>query len=661
MMNSISNMSKEEVLISIQKAVSLFQKDVLAKGFFDLQEIDLNSEENVELKERLRTLVLRLKEFKDSDNEAYDKIFQEVNNLEPFVGRVEELNVMQKWIGVSVTSADVNDNARKVAEIIKSTPVFDFINRSKKEITAADLKLFGDAAPYIQLLWKQVKQEELLGLLIYVNSGKAAQDYKEMETLNLSRNEAKEVFLYSKFKSSFHNLRIKDDTILFTDKLENKKVSAAHYLDYGVILNQENKELHFGFATTNFDTKEQRKQYFEMMNSLTKLTEVENSEIFGFKLKPIYITNSIVNENELNENQTEKQKPFLKTFAEELTKEDKNVLNKSSFLAILGNLASNDKLKGLDILDITNVNPFISGSDTLKDFETFSHISQMRKNFDDEDAALLLRNYLLSNSEKLVSVLEKVSVQNPDEKMHYVHGYVCQHLQSILNATMYGFAGHLKEKYYMNENFISKVENVIERYDNVYTNLFQGQEPAKNIGISTFLDIDVKSSMQKNFTRVQKFIENKNNDVTETVAELNKVINEKDLASKIVEMSAIVEEITPLLRDIPELKEKDVTSLREAIIQLYTKAMMRPALSSYKDVLSGSDAYESPEAVSWIKSIKVWEKKENLQGASLVKKELVSQIFSNIRNPQEILDIVRQYHSSTLDMIKSVKPVKNKR
>lgn len=43
MMNSISNMSKEEVLISIQKAVSLFQKDVLAKGFFDLQEIDLNN------------------------------------------------------------------------------------------------------------------------------------------------------------------------------------------------------------------------------------------------------------------------------------------------------------------------------------------------------------------------------------------------------------------------------------------------------------------------------------------------------------------------------------------------------------------------------------------------------------------------------------------
>lgn len=660
-MNSISNMSKEEVLISIQNAVSLFKKDVLAKGFFDLQEIDLNSEENIELKERLRNLVLRLKEFKDSDNETYDKIFQEVNNLEPFVGRVEELNVMQKWIGVSVTSDDVNDNARKVAEIIKSTPVFDFINRSKKEITAADLKLFGDAAPYIQLLWKQVKQEELLGLLIYVNSGKAAQDYKEMETLNLTRNEAKEVFLYSKFKSSFHNLRVKDDTILFTDKLETKKVSAAYYLDYGVILNQEKKELHFGFATTSFDTKEQRKQYFEMMSSLKKLTEVENSEIFGFKLKPIYITNSIVNENELNENQTEKQKPFLKTFAEELTKEDKNVLNKSSFLAILGNLASNDKIKGLDILDITNVNPFISGSDTLKDFETFSHISQMRKKFDDEDAALLLRNYLLSNAEKLVSVLEKVSVQNPDEKMHYIHGYICQHLQSILSATMYGFAGHLKEKYYMNENFISKVENVIERYDNVYTNLFQGQEPAKNIGISTFLDIDVQSSMQKNFTRVQKFIENKNNDVTETVAELNKIMNEKDLASKIVEMSAIVEEITPLLRDIPEIKEKDIISLREAIIQLYTKAMMRPALSSYKDVLSASDAYESPEALSWIKSIKNWEKKENLQGASLVKKELVSQIFSNIRNPQEILDVVRQYHVSTLEIAKSVKPVKNKR
>lgn len=77
------------------------------------------------------------------------------------------------------------------------------------------------------------------------------------------------------------------------------------------------------------------------------------------------------------------------------------------------------------------------------------------------------------------------------------------------------------------------------------------------------------------------------------MAEFNRVINEKDLASKIVEMSAIVEEITPLLKEIPELKEKDVNSLREAIIQLYTKSMIKPALNSYRDVLSGTDSYEA--------------------------------------------------------------------
>lgn len=660
MMNNINNMTKDEVLMSIQKAISLFQKDVLAKGFFDIQNIEVNSEENQELKERLKSLVLRLKEFKENDNEMYDKIISDVDSLDPFVGRVQELEVIQKWIGVSVTSANVDENARKVAELIKSTPVFDFINRNKKEITSADLRLFGESAQYVQLLWKQVKQEELLGLLIYVNSGKAAQDYVEMESLNLTRDEAKEVFLYSKFKGSFHNLRVKDDAVLFTDKTDNKKVSAAHYLDYGVILNSDKKELHFGFATSNFDTKEQKKQYFEMMSSLKKLTESESSKIYGYTLKPIYITNSIVNENELNENQTEKQKPFLKTFAKELTKEDRNILNKSSLLATLGNLASNDKLKGLDILDIAEVNPFISGSDTLNDYHTFNNIKQMRQNFDEEDAALLLRGYLLNNAEKLVGVLEKVAVQNPNEQMHYIHGQVCQHLQSILNATMYGFAGHVQEKYYLNDEFISKVEKIVQRYENVYTDLFQGQEPAKNIGISSFLDIDVRVSMEKNYNRVQKFVQTMEQGNID-VSNVNSMIHQKDLASKILEMSAIVEEITPLLKEIPEFKEYEVETVREAIMQLYEKAMSKPALQSYKDVLSGSDNYDAPEAINWMKKIKTWEKKEDLQGSALVKKELLSQIFSNIRNPEEIKEIVKAYHFSTVEKINDSVEKKNKK
>lgn len=656
-MENISNMSKEEVIASIQSAIQLFQRDVLSRGFFDEPEIDFKDEEHENLKNRLKKLVIKLKDFKDKDVALYESIVQEVENIEPFTCRIEELTVLQKWIGLSVISDKTDDNARKLAELMKSTPVFDFINRKKKEITNEDLRLFGDAAPYVQLLWKQVKQEELLGLLIYVNSGKAAQDYKKMNELNLTKVEVQESFLYSKFQSSFHNLRLKDGEAIFTNKEERKKVSAAYYLDYGVIINDESKELHFGFATANFDTTEQKKQFFEVMRALKNIVTNPSSKIYGYELKPLYITNSIVNENDVG-NHTEVQKPFLKTFEKELTKADRNILNKSSFFAMLGNLTSSDNMNGLNILDIVKVNPFVSGADTLSEYENFRMIE---KTFDQSEygnsAAILLRNFMMYNAEKLMDTLEKVAVQGlSDEPMHHIHGTVCKHFQNIMKASMYNFASHLTKQEYLSDNFVNRAENLMARYDSVYSDRFLGQEPSKNIGISNFLNTDVVQSMEKNWVRVANIKEKRNEFLSsEGVAALNIQLKERELAKSLIEISTVVEEITPLLREIPELKEKDIESLKEAIIQAHTKVMLKPALQNYKDVLNSTESFDAPEAVMWVKRIKVWEKKEDLRGAALVKKELVSQIFANVKDPVLLKEVIQEYHASTIEEIAKVK------
>jgi hypothetical protein len=648
----IENMTKEEVVASIQSTINFFKRDIIAHGFFDdVDSIDNFEEENKKIKDNLKKLVDRLQHFKNSDISLYEKILKDVNDIEPFSKRVDECASIELLVKKSVFSNSTDKNARKLAELMKSKHIFDFINRRKKDIVNADLKVFGEFAPYVQLLWKQVKQEELLGLLLYVNSGKAAKDFQKMDELGLSIESVKSQYLYDSFKSSFHNLRIKDGELSFSQKNENSKVSAAYYLDYGVIINDEDKTLHFGFATSNFDTTEQKKQFFEIMNSLTNIMKEPGSYINGYTLKPIYITNAIVNENESSFKQTELQKPFLETFAEELTKDDKNILNKSSFLSILGNLASTDKLKGLDILDVVKINPFISGADTLKEYEAFQNIQKARDYYDDALAATMLRNYLMHTAESLVTVFEKVKVQNDDTvSMHHVHGMVLQHLQNILNASMYNFAAHLEEKDYLSDSFINRVEKVIARYDNVYTNIFNGQEPSKNIGITQFLGIDVERSMKKNLERVMSFKQNKESSKNSNIDAINNSLSEKSITKSVLDISSLLESLTPLLKEVPELKEKDIESMKEAIIQTYTQAIMKPSIPTFRDVLRGVNSYEAKEATLWLKRIQKWENQgDKLRGSSLVKKELMVEILENIKDLSAIKDTVVAYHDSCME------------
>lgn len=649
MNKEISTMSKEEVLKSIQKTIDFFQVDVLEQGFFRTENIDFKTEEQQKIKHTLKELIIKLKSYKDADISLYDEILEKVKNIEPFSLRVEEYTSLQQLMNKSILSNNTDKNARKLAELMKSNHIFDFINRKKKDITESDLKFFGESAPYVQLLWKQIKQEELLGLLLYVNSGKATQDYEKMQELGLTFDNVKSKFLYDSFKNSFNNLKIKNGQVTFSDKDEHTKVSSAYYLDYGVILNEQTKELFFGFATSNFDTTEQKKQYFEIMSSLKQIVENTDSSIYGYTLKPIYITNSILNENELKYKQTDVNKPFLKTFEKPLSKEDKNTLNKSSFISILGNLSNTDYLKGLDILDIVEANPYVAGADTFQEYEAFQSMKKNKVNFGESLAANMLRNYIINTASDMVSVLEKVAIQEDDtQPMHHVHGILCQHLQNMLKASMYNFAGHLSSEDYLNDNFITKVESVISRYDKVFTDHFMGQEPTKNIGISQFLDTDVRVSMEKNLKRVEAFKERKeDSSIKSEIISLNNNLKEKELAKSLLSICTVLEEITPLLREIPELKEKDISSMKEALTQAHLKMIKTPALINFRDVLNSIDSFEAPEAQLWMKRIQRWEfKKENLTGSALVKKELMIELFSNLNNPSEIKNIVELYVDS---------------
>lgn len=646
---NVSTMSKEDIIVSIQQTINMFQQDLnnVDDLLFTQDSLDFTTEHNIDLKKQLESLVIQLRKYKEDDNKLYSEIIESVKNIEPFAKRVNESLEMKKFVEKSVISSDTNVNARQLANIMKSSDIFDFINRDKKEIKDEDFKVFGDAAPYVQILWKQVKQEELLGLLLYVNSGKAAKDFSKLNELNYKSKSVRDDFLYAEFKRSFYHLKLKDSEVTITEKSLSKenKVSSAYYMDYGVIVNQDKKELHFGFATANFDTSTQRKQYYEMLKGLKNYVNDESSPYFGYELKPIYITNSIVNENELKFGQSEKQKPFLSTFAEELTRRDRNTLNTSAYLSMFNNVSHNDIFMDLSVTDLLKANPYISGADTFHLYDKFNKISQMPENI----KALELRNYLLDSASDLLDVIDKVhEVDGTEDSMHYIHGMIFQNFKNIFTASKNNFVGLLCEEDFLDDYFIVKAEKVLQRAADIHLNKFMGLEPAKNGGLSDFFaNQDIKSSMKSIYNQFKKVEAKRSN-----INQLPLSLEENSEKINIEKAKKMYTRIMPLLKEMKVFSETQLYHMMDYVPYLYNEVKNKPALQNIKDILNASDESRLKDLGKnynkIVKSDAVYVKKQT-------QREILRTIFENIRNLDELEESIVMYHKDYMQDMKSNK------
>lgn len=634
MNEQINTMDKDEVIRSIEKTISMFRESMEGTILlFSEDSESFQNEEDALLKKHLKSLVERLAAIKKEDLKTYDSIIKEVNDIKPFAERVQELSEVKKIVSKSVISVDTDTNSRQLADIMKSSEVFDFINRDKKEITNEDFKVFGDFAPYMQILWKQVKQEELLGLLIYVNSGKAAKDFKKLEELNFQTDSVRADFLYTEFKRAFLDLSILRGQINVTEKLGSEnKVAPSKHLDYGVIINSESKELHFGFATSNFNTESQQKQFFKMMKDLKNEVALESSPYFGYKLKPIYITNSIINENELKFNQTEKQKPFLKTFEEELSKKDRNTLNKSSLLAMFNNVQDTDVLSGLLITDLIKANPYIAGADTLPLYDKFQGLSKLES----REQAIELRNFLLFSSEELLGVLKKGKVINLEEtsNMHHVHGMIWNNLGRMLLAAKNNFVGFLDKEDFLDDQFAHKLGQLIKDVKITYLDKFMGANPNNTVNFKELFygARDIKGNMEAVY---EDYLH------AET-ARINDR-NQASLFSKtnyIMEATNAFKKVMPILESMKVYSEDEILGLRDRTAALYEAVKTNPALQSMKDVLNSSSFSELRE---WGKSYEKFYLSDSPYNKVTTKREVVRNILENIHDLNNLVESLELY------------------
>ena len=87
---NVSTMSKEDIIVSIQQTINMFQQDLnnVDDLLFTQDSLDFTTEHNIDLKKQLESLVIQLRKYKEDDNKLYSEIIESVKNIEPFDKRV---------------------------------------------------------------------------------------------------------------------------------------------------------------------------------------------------------------------------------------------------------------------------------------------------------------------------------------------------------------------------------------------------------------------------------------------------------------------------------------------------------------------------------------------------------------------------------------------
>lgn len=522
----MANLEKEKIIEYFEEEIIQINQILSQQKNQSQQQFDFDlSEENIQnelVKKHLKNLILKIQHLKNNEIHFYNELLKDIPELEYFKEEVEDLNQLKNILKNIIVSIKHEENLYSLQKIIKSSEMFYFINKkTKKNIVQDDLAIlnsFGEIGDYLQAIWKQVKQEEILGIILYIESGKASEDYQKF--LSQTKITDKSKFLYQNFRKSFHNLLIKETDQYIEVKLSLKtkvnKVSLANYLDYGVIVDKEKKIIHIGFATANYNTKIQQKQFFKKMKILKNAIQNKSHELFQYSIQPIYVTNSFINENKLTQNEKQHQEKFLKSFEKFLSYQEKNLINIASFLSIVGNISEIDSLHQLNILDFISAKPYIVGSDSFWIQQEFHKIHHLPKN----QQAAAFRNFLIDQAISILQIFEKL----PNHKIMQIsdsHAKVLSHVENLFLATIQNFnITNMSKKEIFNVQFIEKIQQFSTLYHNIHMNKFGYSIPNDNGLLKTdalYLNFSSKNDIIQRLERIQDkltLVQNKNQNLS---------------------------------------------------------------------------------------------------------------------------------------------------
>lgn len=628
---------KEDLVNYVQSTLNNLESFVLEnQNQTNLEGFEINSENTPEIKKALKELVQKIQELKQADLKFYNELLNEIPKIGYFQEEVKDLNELKKLLGETVSSSNTEENAANLANLVKSSKIFYFINKkSNKNFTEDELKelgTLGELGDYISLVWKQVKQEEILGLLLYVNSGQAAKDYDQY--LKQKNQELKSDFLYLKFKQSFKNLLVKEEGAIveYKDKQDfQDKVSPANQLDFGVIVNEKEKSLYIGFATSNYNTRAQQKQFFKKVQLIKEKVNDSTHSFYGYKLNTIYITNSLINEHALEKNDREHQKPFLKSFEKTLTTKEKNLINCASLLAIAGNLAATDCNHKLDIMDFLSINPYVSGSDTLWLHNEFKKINKL-KEIERPEA---LRSFMINSAIQLMEVFKKLP-DNEINTMTDIHAKVLAHAENMFKCAVENFVVHIPAKELFSKDFIERVSIFSNLYEKIHRDKFGFSMPDDN-SIKAHDLYDKFCDKNQTIAHIQQLIEK-----IHLAQDRNKNLEQKKqerLNHIDKNFAASIHTILKKLNEMPSIfGMEDPKKCLKEMISLANRFPNR----EIKSLLRSVDASNAMHKI--MKNYKNWEKEAEGKNLISPKKEILENILENIRDMQRLNEAIEKYH-----------------
>lgn len=533
-------------------------------------------------------LVETIKKIKENQNSYYNYLSEKLPILKYFENEIKDLNKIKEYLSDVINSEESEQNRINFANLIKSSEIYYFINAANKtKVNKEDLIKsveLGSLKEYIEAVWPSAKQEELLSLLIYINSGKATKDYKDYlyKYKNEDIVETKEDYLYKKFKTSLVDLVVKErngEINIFVEDKTSYRISSANKLDSGVIIDEENKQIYLGFATSEYETSSQGKQYFKKIKYLEQEIKKTDSEYFGYSLNPIYITNSFINEHELKNKDREHKKQFLNIFSSKITEKEKNKINGLSFFSLVGNLKITDNKDGLKIEDILKVNPYITGSDT---YSIYKQLDNIKNIVDYGIRHKELRDYIVIEIAEVLNILNFKIKRNKSLKIDKNIAEIFINIEQTINSVMECFneKNMYKEDLY-NPKFILNIKNIANLYKKIHLECFNGSYPDN---CAKFMGNDFYSRFEDE-KQIIKFIEKKNNFLKETLE-----IEEKTKPSK-TNLENIIKNILELYKTskninnfkITEGNEKELIKDIVEAINEYPSRKITTILKEYSD------------------------------------------------------------------------------
>ena len=582
---------------------------------------------NKEIKQVLLDLVKDIKDIRDKDIIFYNDLIKTIPYVKYFESEIDDLNQTKEYLSTVIVSKDNNKNKEKFAELMKSSEIYYFINKkTKKEFSEEELLALGDLGlikDYLQAIWPSAKQEELLSILLYINSGKATNDY--LEYMSSNKIEEKSDYLYKKYKMSLVDLYVKNDTVRIEEKT-NSKISSANRLDSGIIVDKYNKKLYIGFATSEYATISQQKQYYEKMSTISTNVKNKNSDLYGYKIIPTYLTNSLFNEHDLKIGQREHKKTFLNYFKKELTNKEKNLINCLSILSLAGNIRYSDTVKKLDVNDLLKINPYVAGANTLWIHDEFNEIQKSKSK---NEKSLKFRSFLLKEANNALKILdEKLSaVETIDLDQNFTK--VFKNIENILIATIENFnIKNMKEESIYNNDYLEKLNDTMKLYKKIHKEKFNSSMPSN---VSDILGKNLYNQYISKDLLINTIEENnidiKNIINAEIKSKKKKIINDKKITMESTDKAGVV------LKLLDKINSDLVTvdSLK-FFTEIFKNSELYPSRNINKLIYSVST--KEKEVKNYLKLYETW--KNNNDEKFLI----VDSIIKNVSNPDKIIEFL---------------------